>query len=74
MENQEKVQASLEGRFCFLFHFKCVVSKLNVSFILGHVYISEFDKSPSKDIPPILEDYLKAVAKTGKTVYVKVFI
>lgn len=29
----------------------------------------EFEKTPTKDIPPILEDYFRSVAKTGKTLF-----
>ncbi|XP_045165464.2 serine/threonine-protein phosphatase 4 regulatory subunit 2-B-like [Mercenaria mercenaria] len=31
--------------------------------------LSSFEKTPSRDIPPLLEDYLRTVAKTGKTVF-----
>lgn len=35
--------------------------------ILG--VLKSFEEAPSKDIPPILEDYFRSVAKTGKTLF-----
>lgn len=39
---------------------------INTSYFL----ISGFEKKPSDDIPPLLEQYLRQIAKTGETLYV----
>lgn len=31
--------------------------------------LNSFEKTPSREIPPVLEEYLRTVAKTGKTVF-----
>ena len=67
MDNQEEILDALNGIFNYYYNRLLLILFTIVVYSKINVFILDFEKKPNQEIPPVLEQFLLRIAKTGET-------